>query len=288
MMYASALQRFGINNRGRVRENRKTRPGKPRPARQVWWYVGAALVAAAFGGGSEAVWSAMKRYAARHPYFAIEEIQVSSDGRFPADQVRAWSGLAPGMSLWEIHPERVEARLRAQPWVRTAVVRREFPRRVLVAVQTRRPVAIILRRPFTYLDDAGAYFVPREGGGEVDLPYVSGLEHVPLDTPEARAVLATVVHLLSLARLWREPLSEIRWDQRRGYTAFLAGRQVTISLGEEPAPEQFARVRAVLETWPADWPATSFDARFARQVIVRPDLRGPSRTQTPDPTRRPL
>lgn len=287
MRYASVLRWF-VGTRGYARENRKKQRRTLRRLHAAWWYIAGALIAAALGGDSEVAWSLIKRYAAQHPYFAVEDIQVSSDGRFSVEQVRRWSGVKLGMSLWEVHPQQVEARLRAQPWVRTAAVRREFPHRVLIAVQTRRPIAIILRRPFTYVDDTGGYFVPQEGTGEVDLPYVSGLEQIPLDTPEARAVLRDVVHVLSLARLWREPLSEIHWDAHQGYTVFLAERQVTICLGEQPAPEQFARVRTVLETWPADWPAALFDVRFAHQVVVRPDMRSPGRTHTQDPTRHPL
>lgn len=287
MRYASVFRQYVGASRS-VRENRKRQRRRVRCFRAGWWYSGVALVAVALGGNSKVVWSAVKQYVTQHPYFAVEDIQVSSDGRFALEQVRIWSGVEIGMSLWAVHPPQVEARLRAQPWVRTATVRREFPRRVLIAVQTRRPIAIILRQPPTYLDDMGGYFVPQEGIQEVDLPYVSGLAQMALDTPEVRDILRDVVYVLALARLWREPLSEIHWDAYRGYTLFLAERRVTIDLGEQPTPEQFARVRTVLETWPADWPAALFDARFAHQVVVRPAMRSLGQTHTPDPPRHPL
>lgn len=287
MKDALVLQRLVSIKRG-VRENRR----KPQRAwaflRPAWRYVGVALVGGVLLGDSRAVWSVVAQYAVRHPYFAVEEIEISSDGRFPVEQIRAWSGIERGMSLWNVDPAQVEARLRAQPWVRSAVVRREFPHRVLMTVHTRRPLAVIVRQPFTYVDDTGSYFVPAEALEEADLPYVSGLEQLPLDTPEAQTILTTVVHLLALVRWWQEPLSEIHWDQRRGYTLFLAERQVAIRLGEQPTPEQCARVRTVLETWPAHWSAALFDARFAHQVIVRPDIQSLGRTPARDLTRRPL
>ncbi|MCS6926675.1 MAG: FtsQ-type POTRA domain-containing protein [Candidatus Binatia bacterium] len=276
----------GIKRGGR--ENRRKPQRSWAALHRAWWYVGVVLVGGALLRDSGMMWSVVAQYAMRHPYFAVEEIEVRSDGRFTVEQIRAWSGVERGMSLWSIDPAQVEARLRAQPWVRSATVRREFPHRVLITVHTRRPLAIIVRQPFTYVDDTGSYFVPADALEEADLPYVSGLEQLPLDTPEAQRILATVVHLLSLARWWQEPLSEIRWDRHCGYTLFLAERQVAIRLGEQPTPEQFARVRTVLEMWPAPWSAALFDARFAHQVIVRPDIQSLGRAAAQYLTRRPL
>jgi cell division septal protein FtsQ len=280
------LQRFIKKKNSRVRENRR-KMHLSYPHFSKGWYVGAVLVIIGFGGGGDVAWSLVAHYAAQHSYFAVQDIQVSSHGRFSTEQIRAWSGLTLGMNLWTIDPPQLEARLRAQPWIQAARVKREFPDRVHIVVSIRRPVAIVWRQPFTYLDDTGAYFVIQEGEKEIDLPYISGLETMSLDTPTARAVLADVVHLLSLAHLWRESLSEIHWDQRQGYTLFLVDRPVTIHLGKEATPEKFAQVRTVLDAWPVDRPAALFDARFARQVVVRPDPhdRGHNRQ---DLTRHPL
>jgi cell division septal protein FtsQ len=287
MSSSPALQRFFGRSYGQVRENRKKESFNPfrfRPG----WCVGVGLLVTGLGGGGGALWSIVTHYAAHHPYFALQDIEVSSDGRLSVEQIRRWSGLKHGMNLWEVNPQHVEKRLHAQAWVQTADVRREFPQRVHVTVTSRRPVAIILRKPFTYLDDTGTYFVVQEGGDDIDLPYVSGLEHISLDTPASRAVLAEIVHLLSLVHLWREPISEIHWDPRRGYTLFLMGRQVSILLGKETTPEKFTQLRSVLEIWPVGRPAVLFDARFAHQVVVRPEANSRGHGRTQDPTRRPL
>jgi hypothetical protein len=131
-------------------------------------------------------------------------------------------------------------------------------------------VAVVVRQSFTYLDDTGVCFTAPANTLDFDLPYVTGFANLSLDTPAAQTALAEVLHLLSLTRLWQEPLSEIRWDQHQGYTLFLAHRRVTIRLGWETTPEKVAQVGVVLQTWPADGPAALFDARFANQVVVRP------------------
>ena len=260
---------FGMGmfkGRDRCENRRKARLGRC----QRGWYVSAALVAVGLGGAMDASWSALTRYVMHHPYFTVQEIVVNSNGRFSAEEVRTWGGLVLGRSLWKIDPAQVEARLRAQPWIETAQVRREFPQRVYVTVKTRRPVAIVLQDSLLYLDDTGTCFAGQGKSEVLDLPYVSGLTGLSLDTPTARTALTGVLHLLSLARLWQEPLSEVHWDPQQGYTVFLARLRVTIRLGWTTTPEKFAQVGAVLATWPIDGPAALFDARFADQVVVRP------------------
>jgi hypothetical protein len=172
--------------------------------------------------------------------------------------------------MWEIDPEQAENRLLTHSWIQTAQVRRDFPQRIHVAVGARRPVAIVLHDAPTYLDDTGVCFTRSKGELEFDLPYVSGFAGMALDAPAVGTALAGVLRLLSLARLWPEPLSEIHWDPQQGYTLFLEHRRVTIRLGWETTPEKFAQVALVLADWPVDGPAALFDARFADQIVVRP------------------
>jgi cell division septal protein FtsQ len=250
--------------KARVRENRRTARQSQRGK-----YTGGFLLAATLGV-LDLGWSVLVPYAARHPYFTVGDITIDVDGRFSEQEIQEWGGLRPGMSLWEVDPAQVEARLLAHSWIQTAEVKREFPQRVYVTVKARRAVAVMLRQPLSYVDDTGGCFTGPENNPDLDLPYVSGFADLSLETPAAQTTLAEVLHLLSLTRLWQEPLSEIRWDQHQGYTLFLARRRVTIRLGWETTPEKVAQVGVALQTWPTDGPAALFDARFANQVVVRP------------------
>jgi len=261
--------------RSRSQELQANRRVVPR-ARREWYVGGFALVAAV--GAFEISRLVLAPYAAHHPYFAVREIIVNADSGFAEQEVQAWSGLTLGMNLWEVDPPRVEARLHAFSWIQSAEVKREFPQRVYVTLKGRRAVAIVLGEPLTYLDDTGICFLGQGNVVDLHLPYVTGLANVPLETPAARTALAGVLHLLSLTRLWQEPLSEIHWDQRQGYTLFLARRRISIRLGWETEPEKITQLGVVLQTWPVDGPAALFDARFTNQVVVRPylDERPPS------------
>jgi cell division septal protein FtsQ len=215
-------------------------------------------------------WSVFRQYVYSHSYFAVTDIAIEAEAPFSPEEILTYSGLTRGVSVWEIDPQQVEERLLAVSGIRAAQVRREFPQRVVIHVQTRRPVAVIARPTVTYLDDTGESFTFPNQQPELDLPYVTGLAEITLDSVTARAALVGVLPLLPLATVWAEPLSEIHWDQTRGYTLFLARRHLTIRLGWETAPEKFAQVGMVLAHLPVDGSSTVVDARFVNQVVVRP------------------
>lgn len=222
-------------------------------------------------GGLWIVGGQLIRFVADQPYFALRHVVVHTDGRLSPADIRRWSGLHVGMSVFEVDRRQVETRLLDQARIRQARVERRLPDAVHLWVEARRPVAVVQGAQLVYLDRHGGYFFnPELSTARLDLPHVSGVADLRLDAPAARRALGGVLRLLAASRLWREQLSEIRWERDAGYTLFLARRQITIRVGRETRSEHLARVGRVLETWPADGPAAVFDARFRNQVVVRP------------------
>ncbi len=223
-------------------------------------------LAGLYGGGARLV-----RFVAHQPYFAVQQIVVHTDGQLSQTDIQRWSGIRSGMSLFVVDRQQVEARLLSHPRVARATVARQLPNAVHIRVEARRPVAVVRGPQLAYLDRYGNCFLdPEPPTVRLDLPYVSGLADLRLDAPAVRRVLAGVLRLLAVSRLWREQLSEIHWDRNVGYTLFLAQRQITIRVGEEARPEKLVRVGRVLETWPVDGAAAVFDTRFRNQVVVHP------------------
>lgn len=212
----------------------------------------------------------LTRYVEVHPYFTVQEIVVDENDGFSQADLLEWAGLKVGMSMWAIDPEQVEQRLLSHSWIQSAHVRQDFPQRIRLAVSVRRPVAVVLHNGLRYLDESGTCFTRPERSPVLDLPYVSGFVGLSLDAPNVRAALDGVLRLLSLAHIWREPLSEISWDARQGYSLFLEERRVTVRLGWETTPEKFTQIGKILATWTTNAPAAVFDARFADQIVVRP------------------
>ena len=109
-----------------------------------------------------------------HP-LAVAEIVVT-----PTKQVRPGAllesvDLRPGQSLWRIDPTELAGRLESHPWIRRATVRREFPRRLVVDVVERKPVAILYLDQLYYVDSTGLAFVRVGERDPLDLPFVTGV-----------------------------------------------------------------------------------------------------------------
>ncbi|MGE0822485.1 MAG: cell division protein FtsQ/DivIB [Candidatus Binatia bacterium] len=252
--------------RGRKENRRKLAEAPPR---RRWYVVLLSLVVASFY--APAGWSIFSSYVCQHPYFAVREITVVTEAPFTEEEIIAWSRISLGTSIWAVDPEQTTARLLLSPGVREAEVRREFPQRVNIRVQARRPLAVIVQPSLTYLDEEGEWFLGHRQSKELDLPYITGLEQQGLDTLVAKNAVTGVLPFLSLAKkLWTEAVSEVHWDQGRGYTLFLLNRRIAICLGWEATPEKFTHVATVLAQWPMNGPPVELDARFANQVVVRP------------------
>lgn len=252
------------------RPNRRT-TGVPRTRRRkirpLFLLLGGGMLWGASSG-----WSISWQYISSHSYFAVTDIAIEAEVPFSPEEILSHSGVTRGMSIWAIDPHQVEERLLSVSGIRAARVQREFPQRVAIHVQTRRPLAVIARPTVTYLDERGVPFTLPTQHPELDLPYVTGLPEEAIDSVTTRAALVGVLPLLPLATLWAEPLSEIHWDQKHGYTLFLARRRLTIRLGWETAPEKFAQVGMVLTHLLDEGLSAVIDARFVNQVVVRPYL----------------
>ncbi|HWP67119.1 MAG TPA: FtsQ-type POTRA domain-containing protein [Candidatus Limnocylindria bacterium] len=223
-------------------------------------------------------WPAVGERVRTHPYFAIREVVVQRRGHVTEDVVRRWTGLTPGMSIWDVDAAALEAKLAELPWVRTARVRRELPDRVVIRVREYHPVAIVrvegAERPLYYLAADGRIFAPVEGSDGRDLPYVSGIERADLDGGGGRGVLAVreALDALSAAADTRGLglVSEVHVDAAGGVTVVPARPPVPIHLGRGDYATKLARAAEVLPRW-RDREAELLSVRceFEDQVIVR-------------------
>jgi hypothetical protein len=78
-----------------------------------------------------------------NPAFAVERIDVKTDGVVSAEQVRRWSGVKPGQNLLALDLARVKRDLEMAPAIRAAAVERVMPHTLKLRVSERVPVAQI-------------------------------------------------------------------------------------------------------------------------------------------------
>jgi cell division protein FtsQ len=263
------IRLFGARNRRRAPERQMTL------ATGRLLRAGAAVLAV---GGVCASAPAVVRAVQTHPYFALREVIVRGHRRVSEERIRALAGIAPGMSAWSVDADAAEERLQAEPWVRSAIVRRDLPHRVVIDVREHRAVAMLApedrKGSLYYVAGHGSIFAAVTPKEAADLPCLSGLRAAELETGDpaaARAVRRAVALLRITARMpGVGPVSEIVVDRTRGLTLLPVRPAVPIEIGWTGFATKLARLAPVMKQWAgreSDIAAVSL--LFDDEVIVR-------------------
>ncbi|MCX6921679.1 MAG: FtsQ-type POTRA domain-containing protein, partial [Verrucomicrobia bacterium] len=120
---------------------------------------------------------ALNRLVYENKAFAIQEIDVQTDGVISLDQLRRWAGVKPEENLLALDLMRVKRDLEMIPLVKTVSVERILPRTLRIRITEREPVAQVSEPR------------PRSAGGiELSVYHLDaeGWVMLPLD-PRARA-----------------------------------------------------------------------------------------------------
>ena len=73
--------------------------------------------------------------------FAVQQVDVQTDGVIAPEQLRRWAGVKPGVNLFALDLARVKRDLELVPTVKSAAVERVLPRTLRIRVDEREPVA---------------------------------------------------------------------------------------------------------------------------------------------------
>lgn len=84
---------------------------------------------------------ALNRFVYENPAFAVQEIDVQTDGVIATDQLRRWMGVKPGQNLLALDLAKVKRDLEVVPMVRSASIERILPHALRVRVIEREPLA---------------------------------------------------------------------------------------------------------------------------------------------------
>ena len=261
---------FGARNR------RRRRPLARRRDARFGVAVRRGLAAGLGIAATLACWPLVRDGVHGHPYFAVREVVVRSHGRLVPDVLRAAAGIEAGMSIWDVDVPAAEARLRRQPWVRSARVTRELPHRVVIQVREYRPAAILaFATRLYYVAANGRVFADVGATDPHDLPYVTGLAEADLGGRESfgpraiRRALA-LLHAAAHAPGGVGTVSEIHVDRVRGLVLLPVRPTVPIEVGWAGFGSRLALLPPVLAAWNGREAAMAgVSLLFDGEVIVR-------------------
>lgn len=166
---------------------------------------------------------ALRHFVYENRAFAIDRVEVETDGVLSAEQIRTWAGVKPKDNLLALDLVRVERDLKLVPAIESVVVERSLPRTLRLRVTEREPIAQVV---LTQLRSGGAY-----DGGIYTLD-ASGCFMFPVDaTQRAVPVVQTNEHLPIIAGI---PARDIRPGKQAESPQVLAALELIRAFERSP------------------------------------------------------
>lgn len=225
-----------------------------------------------------AIAGSMLDFVAASSYFAVREIQVKATERVGGKEVVTAAGLHNGMNIWKIDPVSIEKRIARHPWVRNVVVRREFPRRVVIEVEERRPKAIVAIGKLFYVDGDGVVFKEVTHGEDLKYPILTGLnaEDLRPSNQATRRRMRDALRLGDLMTKHSHTLSEIHFAAPDRVVVYTTAFPVAMKMGWGNWEDKVARLDRVLGLWQGNENRlASLDMSFSDQVVAQIKARKP-------------
>lgn len=200
----------------------------------------------------------------RHPLFALSAITVEGDvSHNSAATLRA--NVAPRLAgnFFTVNLEAARDAFQAAPWVRQAVVRREFPNRLRVQLQEHQAVALWGEHESRMVNSFGELFEANAGDVDSDdLPRLAGPEG------QSREVLAMHQALLPLLEPLDLRVARLALTARGSWNVEL-DTGATIELGRGTPEDVTARAQRFAQT------LTQVTSRYGRtpEALLAADLR---------------
>jgi len=204
----------------------KLRSSQVRAARMRWSAIAFAVL---FGTvfGLYLVWRtgewALDQFLYGNAAFAVQQIEVQTDGNISVEQLRRWAGVKPGENLLALDLARVKRDLELVPLIQTAAVERVLPHALKIRVIEREPMAQV--------------YVPQpraRGGYDMAVFHLDqeGYVMLPLE-PRQRAALL-VEPLEQLPTIAGLNLSELRPGRRVESAQVRAALQLIVAFERSP------------------------------------------------------
>jgi len=203
-------------------------------------------------------------WAVRHPVFGIAGITVQGDVAHN-NAVTLRANVAPRLAgnFFTINLAAAREAFESAPWVRRAVVRREFPNRLRVSLQEHQAVALWGDTDGRLVNSWGEVFEANTGDVDAeDLPRLSG----PQD--QSAQVLAMYRELKPMLETLDLGLDQLALTSRGTWEATL-DNGATVELGRGTSGEVLARTQRFVQT------LTQVTSRYGRRpdALLSADLR---------------
>jgi cell division protein FtsQ len=229
-------------------------PGKRRSFRLIPVAVVLVVVAVFFTVGGLA---RVDRLFADMSMFKIRSVEFAGCESASAMRLRALAEITLYQtSMIGLDDQAVEARIEKDPWVSKAVLKRDWPSKIIIEVVEHTPISMINTGTnddphLYYVDSAGTAFLQVIPGHDVDYPVITGLDE-GRGGKEREEIFADIRTFLKLAgrnnpNLPAQAVSEIHVNKEGEIVVFLVDHTFPIFFGRGQIGEKYSRLVKVLD-----------------------------------------
>jgi len=208
-----------------------------------------------------------------------QRILVDGARFLPVQQLFTLAAVPPTSTLYSIDLYDVRARLLTQPFVKSAVINRQFPGTLHVNIVERVPIAAVNAGQLWYVDEEGTMLPYLQAPVRLDLPVISGCGDFPGIHPGERGdnpQLMEAIGLLQTAQAIDSSmyhfLSEVNMSSGKDIILYSTDVGVPIIFGRGDAAKKLLRLQAFWGDFVKSNNAARLryvDLRFEDQVVVK-------------------
>lgn len=213
--------------------------------------------------------------------FRVQKVMVTGCKALTEPEVIAAAKVPMARSIFDVEFAPIAQRVAALPFVQKVQVSRIFPSTVLIAVQERKPLALI-NHAGLWPVDAEAVVLPRlqptrrvTDQAIFDMPVLSGAAFLkPVENrqlaPANQRVIELLAELRSTNAMLYHSISEVNLNAKGQLTFYLMERGVPVYLGADRWTEKCERLFIFLQhVKPASGKFLTIDLRYDKQIVTR-------------------
>ncbi len=240
-------------------------------------------------------------------YFTARHIQVAGNQRVSVEEIRALTGIRPGVNVLSVNLSAARRQLISHPWIAGAEVQRDLPGTLHIRIREHSAVAIVDLGQRFLLNAEGELFKVWDASDPAGLTVVSGLNAAdvraadrsgagaprirwaggqpPASEPMHSRPMEAVLQVLALGRephtaLPVRQVRTIRVDRELGITLTAFDEGAAVRLGYDDFPAKYRLLADLLQFFKAHPQAVDFDRidlTDVHRVIVNPVKTDPAR-----------
>lgn len=216
-------------------------------------------------------------------YFRADTIHITGLNRLSENAILEAGELEYGENILSVNLAMVRKRLVAEPWIKNADIRREFPSRLIIRVMEHEPLAVLDVGRCFLVDKAGDIFKEADPSEMSGIPIISGIDYADWKSPgnPETKIYSAVMSVLNVIKKRRDIFSaqtiyEVSADHEMGLTLRTSGPVQAVHLGYGDYAKKFQRIARVfpyIETEDSVPEIKSLTAYNPDRIIATPTAR---------------